>query len=87
MGDTVDALTLEAIFVALPVAAHVGGEVIGRRRLGVCTRVDGVPNAVAPAEITAMLRGMEPPAMGAFVDGDVIDHAHHSRRVKIRPPG
>ncbi|GGJ36914.1 hypothetical protein GCM10010121_055110 [Streptomyces brasiliensis] len=46
-----------------------------------------VPNAVALAEITAMPRGTELPAMGAHVVGEVIDHAHRNHLVKVRLPG
>jgi hypothetical protein len=42
---------------------------------------------LALAEITAMPRGMGLPAMGAHVEGEAIDHAHHSHQVKIRLPG
>ncbi|MFJ2307177.1 hypothetical protein [Streptomyces sp. NPDC087787] len=71
---------------ALPVGARVGGEVIGRQRFGVFIRVEGVSNAVALAEITAMPRGMELPPLGAHIEGTVIDHAHHNHQVKIRLP-
>ncbi|MGI5139965.1 MULTISPECIES: hypothetical protein [unclassified Streptomyces] len=77
----------EATVVALPVGTRVGGEVIGRRRFGVFIRIEGVPNAVALAEATAMPRWMELPAMGAYVEGEVIDHAHHNHQVKVRLPG
>ncbi|MGW9032093.1 hypothetical protein ACWGQ5_50530 [Streptomyces sp. NPDC055722] len=77
----------EATVVALPAGTRVGGEVIGRQRFGVFIRIEGVPNAVSLAEITAMPRGMELPAMGAHVEGEVIDHAHHNLQVKIRLPG
>ncbi|MGW5462208.1 hypothetical protein [Streptomyces sp. NPDC003996] len=67
----------EATVAALPVEARITGEVIGRQRYG-------VPNAVALAEITAMPRGMDLPALGAFVSGEVIWHAAHSPQVKVR---
>ncbi|MFJ9924688.1 hypothetical protein ACIRU5_01525 [Streptomyces misionensis] len=72
--------------VALPVGSHVGGEVIGRQRFGVFIRVEGIPNAVALAEITVMPRGMELPPLGAHVEGAVIGHAHHNHQVQIRLP-
>ncbi|MFD5409308.1 S1 domain-containing protein [Streptomyces nojiriensis] len=42
---------------ALPVGTPVTGEVIGRRPFGVFLRIDGVPDAVGLAEITAMPHG------------------------------
>ncbi|MFF9816672.1 hypothetical protein [Streptomyces sp. NPDC014006] len=74
----------EATVAALPVEARITGEVIGRQRFGVFIRMDGVPNAVALAEITAMPRGMDLPALGAFVSGEVIWHAAHNHQVKVR---
>lgn len=44
---------------ALPVGTRVTGEVIGRQRFGVFLRIDGAPDAVGLAEITAMPRGVE----------------------------
>ncbi|WP_208614962.1 hypothetical protein [Streptomyces caeruleatus] len=45
--------------------------------------MDGVPNAVALAEITAMPLGMELPALGASVEGEVFWHTHN-HQVRIR---
>ncbi|MFJ9537113.1 hypothetical protein ACIRPX_07655 [Streptomyces sp. NPDC101225] len=68
----------------LPLGSHVSGRVIGRRPFGVFLLLDGVPNAVGFAEITAMPHHMELPALGATVAGEVIWHADHNRQVKIR---
>lgn len=46
--------------------------------------LDGVPNAVGLAEITAMPHHMELPAMGTIVTGEVVWHTDHNRQVKIR---
>jgi hypothetical protein len=73
-----------ATVAALPVGTHITGEVIGRQPFGVFIRMDGVPNAVALAEITAMPLGMELPALGASVEGEVFWHAHnHQVRVRL----
>ncbi|MFF1717573.1 S1 domain-containing protein [Streptomyces sviceus] len=73
-----------ATVAALPVGTHITGEVIGRQPFGVFIRMDGVPNAVALAEITAMPQGMELPALGASVEGEVFWHAHnHQVRVRL----
>ncbi|MGX1541291.1 hypothetical protein [Streptomyces adustus] len=68
----------------LPLGSRVSGRVIGRRPFGVFLLLDGVPNAVGLAEITAMPHPMELPALGATVVGEVIWHADHNRHVKIR---
>ncbi|MFG2858707.1 hypothetical protein ACGFZ9_50765 [Streptomyces mirabilis] len=73
-----------ATVAALPVEAHVAGEVIGRQRFGVFILLDEFPEAVALAEITAMPHGMELPALGARVGGEVIWHAEHNHQVKVR---
>ena len=73
-----------ATVAALPVGARVAGEVIGRQRFGVFIVLDGVPNAVALAEITATPHGMELPALGACVEGEVLWHADHNHQVKVR---
>jgi hypothetical protein len=74
----------EATVAALPVEARITGEVIGRQRFGVFIGIDGVPNAVALAEITAMPHGMDLPALGAIVSGEVLWHATHNHQVKVR---
>ncbi|GAA3158160.1 RNA-binding protein [Streptomyces echinatus] len=73
-----------ATVAALPVGTPVTGEVIGRQPFGVFIRIDGVPNAIALAEITSMPQGMDLPALGAFVEGEVFWHAHnHQVRVRL----
>jgi hypothetical protein len=74
----------EATVAALPVGARITGEVIGRQPFGVFMRIEGVPAAVALAEITAMPPGMDLPALGASVTGEVFWHAHnHQVRVRL----
>jgi hypothetical protein len=51
---------------------------------GVFLLLDGVPNAVGLAEITAMPHHMELPALGTTVPGEVIWHTDHNRQIKIR---
>ncbi|GAA4077528.1 hypothetical protein [Streptomyces shaanxiensis] len=73
-----------ATIAALPVGTHITGEVIGRLPFGVFLRIEGVPNAVALAEISAMPLGMELPALGASVEGEVFWHGHnHQVRVRL----
>ncbi|MER6285429.1 hypothetical protein [Streptomyces sviceus] len=69
---------------ALPLGSRVCGRVIGRQPFGVFLLLDGVPNAVGLAEITAMPHHMQLPAMGTTVTGEVIWHADHNHQVKIR---
>ncbi|MEV6480746.1 hypothetical protein [Streptomyces sp. NPDC051576] len=69
---------------ALPLGSHVTGRVVGRQPFGVFLLLDGAPNAVGLAEITAMPHPMELPDLGATVAGEVIWHADHNRQVKIR---
>lgn len=73
-----------ATVTALPLGTSVTGEVIGRQPFGVFVRVDGVPDAMALAEITAMPQGMDLPVLGARVVGEVIGHAEHNRQVRVR---
>lgn len=73
-----------ATVAALPLGAFITGEVIGRRPFGVFIRVDGVPGALAPAEITAMPQGTDLPALGARIVGEVIWHTEHRHQVKVR---
>ncbi|MEV6050699.1 hypothetical protein [Streptomyces sp. NPDC052107] len=43
-----------------------------------------MPNAMALAEITSMPRGMDLPALGAFVSGEGLRHAYnHQVRVRL----
>jgi hypothetical protein len=73
-----------ATIAALPLGASITGEVVGRQPFGVFIRVDGVPDAMALAEITAMPHGMDLPALGAHVIGEVIWHTEHNHQVKVR---
>ncbi|MEV5438218.1 hypothetical protein AB0K80_19725 [Streptomyces sp. NPDC052682] len=73
-----------ATVAALPVGSRITGEVIGRQPFGVFICIDGVPNAITLAEITAMPHGMDLPALGAFVSGEVIWHVAHNHQVKLR---
>ncbi|WP_328692757.1 hypothetical protein OHA74_30045 [Streptomyces phaeochromogenes] len=66
-----------ATVAALPVGARVAGEVVGRQPFGVFILFEGVPNAMGLAEITAMQPGMELPALGAHVEGEVFWHSHN----------
>ncbi|MEU3241263.1 hypothetical protein [Streptomyces sp. NPDC006875] len=87
-ADDVPGQSLEelwtATLAALPLGASVEGEVIGRQPFGVFIRVDGVPNAVALAEIIAMPKGMELPVLGTRIRGEVIDHVEHNHQVRVR---
>ncbi|GGQ89955.1 hypothetical protein GCM10010251_00010 [Streptomyces aurantiogriseus] len=82
-SDAVDR-SWPATVSALPLGSHVSGLVIGRQQFGVFLLLDGVPNAVGLAEITAMPHHMELPAVGSTVTGEVIWHADHNRQVKIK---
>jgi hypothetical protein len=73
-----------ATVAALPVGAPIAGEVIGRQRFGVFIRIDGVPDAVGLAEVTAMPHDAELPAMGTRVAGQIISHVEHNHHVKVR---
>ncbi|WP_051715932.1 hypothetical protein [Streptomyces sp. NRRL S-475] len=68
---------------ALPVGSRITGEVIGRQPFGVFLRIEGVPDAIGLAEITAMSRGMDLPALGSVVSGEVLWHAAHNHQVKV----
>lgn len=69
---------------ALPVGSRVAGEVNGRQPFGAFILLDGFPEAVALAEITAMPHEMELPALGARVMGEVLWHAEHNHQVKVK---
>ncbi|WP_406395212.1 hypothetical protein [Streptomyces sp. NBC_00887] len=73
-----------ATLAALPLGASIAGEVIGRQPFGVFIRVDGVPNAIVLAEITAMPEGMELPVLGARIRGEVIDHLEYNHQLRGR---
>ncbi|MFI8242249.1 hypothetical protein ACIF83_34135 [Streptomyces sp. NPDC085866] len=73
-----------ATVAALPVGTRITGEVIGRQSFGVFIRINGVPNAIAPAEITSMPQGMDLPAPGAFISGEDFRRAdNHQVRVRL----
>ncbi|ANP55140.1 hypothetical protein J2Z21_003370 [Streptomyces griseochromogenes] len=72
-----------ATVAALPVGARITGEIIGRQPFGVFIRIEGFPDAVGLAEITAMPLGTDLPALGARVSGEVFWHAHN-HQVRIR---
>ncbi|MDT0468078.1 hypothetical protein [Streptomyces gibsoniae] len=73
-----------ATVAALPVGTRITGEVIGRQPFGVFLCIDGVPNAIALAEITSMPQGMDLPALGAVVSAEVFWHAdNHQVRVRL----
>ncbi|WEO95320.1 hypothetical protein A6P39_015515 [Streptomyces sp. FXJ1.172] len=73
-----------ATVAALPLGASIAGEVIGRQPFGVFIRVDGVPEAMALAEITAMPQGIDLPALGARVIGEIIGNTEHNHQVRVR---
>ncbi|MFD5158832.1 hypothetical protein ACFWMJ_12275 [Streptomyces hawaiiensis] len=82
-SDAIDR-SWSATVSALPLGSHVSGRVIGRQPFGVFLLLDGVPNAVGLAEITAMPHHMQLPALGTTVAGEVIWHADHNRQLRIR---
>ncbi|MCX5129306.1 hypothetical protein [Streptomyces sp. NBC_00347] len=73
--------------VELPVGTPVAGEVIGRQPFGVFIRLDGHPDAIGLAEVTAMPRCGTLPLVGEQVAGEVIWHVEHHHQVKIRLTG
>ncbi|GAA2290664.1 hypothetical protein GCM10010234_34550 [Streptomyces hawaiiensis] len=73
-----------ATVAVLPVGSKFAGEVIGRQPFGVFIRMDGVPDAIALAEITRMPLGMELPALGALVSGEVYWHDDRNHQVRVR---
>ncbi|WP_437004629.1 hypothetical protein [Streptomyces sp. enrichment culture] len=73
-----------ATVAALPVGHRLTGKVVGRHPFGVFLPIEGVPDAVALAEITAMPLGMDLPAIGALVRGQVLWHADHNHHVEVR---
>ena len=56
----------------------------GVARFGVFLRLDGLPEAMALAEITAIPKDASLPALGARITGTVISHAHHNHQVRIK---
>jgi ribosomal protein S1 len=73
-----------ATIEALPIGTHVTGEVTSRHPFGVFLRIDGTPDAVGLAEITAMPHSAVLPTLGTQVTGEVIWHAVHNFQVKIK---
>lgn len=73
-----------ATTAALPVGARIRGQVIARQPFGVFIRIDGVPDTLGLAEITAMPRDAALPDIGMTVTGEVIWHAEHNYQVKLR---
>ncbi|MEV7013568.1 hypothetical protein [Streptosporangium sp. NPDC051022] len=69
---------------ALPIGTQVTGTVIGRQPFGVFLRIDGTPDAIGLAEITAMPPDFDLPCLGALVTGEVIWHTEHNHQVRIR---
>jgi hypothetical protein len=65
------------------VGAPVTGEVVGRHPFGVFLRIDGSPDAIGLAEITAMPHEADLPLVGEHVTGKVLWHAEHEHQVKI----
>ncbi|MGW1544030.1 hypothetical protein ACWCPM_27950 [Streptomyces sp. NPDC002309] len=73
-----------ATVAAPPVGSRITGAVIGRQPFGVFICIDGVPDAIALAEITCMPLGMELPALGTFVCGEVYWHNDRNHQVRVR---
>ncbi|MFF7975647.1 hypothetical protein [Streptomyces sp. NPDC007905] len=70
---------------ALPVETRITGKVASRRPFEIFIRIEGLPDALGLAEITAMPLGMELPARGATVTGVVywLDARNHQVRVRL----
>ncbi|MFI8266269.1 MULTISPECIES: hypothetical protein [unclassified Streptomyces] len=68
----------------LPVGTSITGEVIGRQPFGVFIRLNGHPDAIGLAEITAMPTPGTLPLMGEQVSGEVVWHADHNHQVRVR---
>ncbi|MFJ7343880.1 hypothetical protein ACIQU3_26770 [Streptomyces sp. NPDC101110] len=73
-----------ATVAAVPVGSRLTGTVTGRRPFGVFIRIDGVPDAIALAEITRMPLGMELPVLGALAAGEVYWHDDRNHQVRVR---
>ncbi|MGW6734250.1 hypothetical protein [Streptomyces sp. NPDC055013] len=73
-----------ATVAALPAGSKITGAVIGRQPFGVFVRIDGARDAIALAEITRMPLGMELPALGASVSGEVYWHDDRNHQVRVR---
>ncbi|MFJ4672770.1 S1 RNA-binding domain-containing protein [Kitasatospora purpeofusca] len=68
---------------ALPIGTRITGEVVGRQPFGVFLAIDGWPDAVGLAKITAMPRCLDLPAVGRRVTGEVVRHADHNHQVGV----
>ncbi|MER6366759.1 S1 RNA-binding domain-containing protein [Kitasatospora sp. NPDC001527] len=68
---------------ALPVGTRITGEVVGRQPFGVFLAIDGRPDAVGLAKVTAMPRCLDLPAVGQRVIGEVVWHADHNHQVGV----
>jgi hypothetical protein len=69
---------------ALPIGAHITGEVIARQPFGVFIRINAIPDAVGLAEIISTPREATLPDLGTVVVGEVIWHAEHNHQVRLR---
>ncbi|MFF9359892.1 hypothetical protein [Streptomyces griseoluteus] len=74
-----------ATVTALPLGTRITGKVVSRQPFGIFIRIEGVPDALGLAEITAMPHGIELPALGAAVMGVVywLDARNHQVRVRL----
>lgn len=70
---------------ALPLGERVRVRVIAAMPFGVFVEIDGQPDALGLVEITTLPRGSELPAIGAYLDLVVVDHAAHNWQVRLRP--
>ncbi|MFJ9819286.1 hypothetical protein ACIRU3_29320 [Streptomyces sp. NPDC101151] len=68
---------------ALPVGTRITGKVVSRQPFGIFIRIQGVPDALGLAEITAMPLGMKLPALGATVTG-VVHWLDPRNQVRVR---
>lgn len=72
-----------ATAAALSAGSKITDEAVGRQPFGVFIRMDGVLDAIALAEITRMPLGMELPALGALVSGEVYWHDDRNHQVRV----
>ncbi|MFE6869285.1 S1 RNA-binding domain-containing protein [Kitasatospora sp. NPDC057692] len=68
---------------ALPIGTRITGEVVGRQPFGVFLAIDGQPEALGLARVTAMPRCLGLPAVGQRVTGEVVWHADHNHQVGV----
>jgi ribosomal protein S1 len=69
---------------ALPVGAAVAGRVVGRQPFGVFLALDGHPEALGLARISAKPVCLPLPALGEPVTGEVVWHDERHHQVGIR---